>query len=209
MLFRSMLITNNEDLAIRIRSVHDCGRMPEQWFYSHYIYGSNYRLSEWQGAVLTQQLGRLAEQTVVRSRNAAYLDKALLEIDGIRPQVLDPRVTCHGHYCYIFHYDRSAFAGLPTETFIKALNAEGIPTQASYPSVRKLDVFQNGEFRKRLSPEHAREAFPFLQAECPVTDDAAENTVWLVHRTLLGSQADTEEIVAAIRKIQKHAGDLV
>jgi dTDP-4-amino-4,6-dideoxygalactose transaminase len=54
-----MVITNNEDLAVRIRSVHDCGRMPDQWFYSHYIYGSNYRLSEWQGAVLSQQLSRL------------------------------------------------------------------------------------------------------------------------------------------------------
>ena len=204
-----MLITNNEDLAVRLRAVHDCGRMPDQWFYSHYMYGSNYRLSEWQGAVLTQQLSRLAGQTAVRSRNAAYLDKALLGIEGIRPQILDPRVTCHGHYCYIFHYDKAAFAGVPTETFIKALNAEGIPTQASYPAVRKLDVFQNGEFRKRLSPEHARQDFPFLKAECPVTDDAAENTVWLVHRTLLGNQQDTEEIVAAVKKIQQHAHELV
>lgn len=204
-----MVITNNDDLAVRIRSVHDCGRMPGQWFYSHYMYGSNYRLSEWQGAILTQQLSRLDEQSAVRTCNASYLDKALAEIEGIRPQALDPRVTCNGHYCYIFHYDKSAFAGVPTETFIDALNAEGIPTQASYPPVRKLDVFQNGEFRKRLSPEHACESFPFLKADYPATDDAAENTVWLVHRTLLGSQQDTAEIVAAVKKIQSHAGDLV
>ena len=204
-----MVITNNEDLAVRLRSVHDCGRMPGHWFYSHYIYGSNYRLSEWQGAVLTQQLGRLEAQAAVRTPNAIYLDKALPEIEGIRPQILDPRVTRHGHYCYIFHYDKSAFAGVPTETFIRALNAEGIPTQASYPPVRKLDVFQNGEFRKRLAPDHAREAFSFLKSECPVTDDLAENTVWLVHRTLLGSLQDTAEIAAAIRRIQKHADDLL
>jgi len=204
-----MIITNNEDLAVRMRAVHDCGRMPGQWFYSHYLYGSNYRLSEWQGAVLTQQLGRLAQQTAVRSANAAYLNRALAEIEGIRPQALDERVTCHGHYCYIFHYDPAAFAGLPAETFIKALNAEGIPTQASYPPVRKLDVFKNGEFRKRLSPEHASQPFPFLQAACPVSDDAAVNTVWLVHRTLLGSQEDTAEIVAAVKKIQQHAAELL
>jgi dTDP-4-amino-4,6-dideoxygalactose transaminase len=183
--------------------------MPDQWFYSHYIYGSTYRLSEWQGAVLTQQLGRLDEQAAVRTRSAAYLDKCLPEIEGIRPQSLDPRVTRNGHYCYIFHYDRAAFQGLPTEAFIAALNAEGIPTQASYPSVRKLDVFQNGEFRKRLSPDHAREEFSFLHADMPVTDDAAANTVWLVHRTLLGSPEDTAEIATAIKKIQLHAGELV
>lgn len=203
-----MIITNNEDLAVRIRSVHDCGRMPGQWFYSHYIYGSNYRLSEWQGAILTQQLSRLDAQAAIRTRNAAYLDNALPEIDGIKPQAQDSRVTRNGHYCYIFHYDKAKFSNVPTETFIKALNAEGIPTQASYPSVRKLDMFQNGEFKKRLSPEHAKESFDFLKAENPVTDDAAENTVWLVHRTLLGTQKDVEEITAAIKKIQEHSRDL-
>ena len=143
-----MVITNGDDLEVRIRSVHDCGRMPGEWFYSHYMYGSNYRLSEWQGAVLTQQLGRLDEQTARRSLNAAYLDRALAEIEGIRPQALDPRVTCNGHYCYIFHYDAKAFPGLRTEGFIDALNAEGIPTQASYPAVHRLAMFQNGEFLK-------------------------------------------------------------
>jgi dTDP-4-amino-4,6-dideoxygalactose transaminase len=204
-----IVITNNEDLAVRIRSVHDCGRMPGQWFYSHYIYGSNYRLSEWQGAVLIQQLARLDEQAAIRTCRALYLDEALAQIEGIRPQTLDPRVTRNGHYCYIFHYDRSAFAGLPTQEFIRALEAEGIPTQASYPPVRKLDVFKNGEFRKRLSPDHAREEFPFLKADFPITDDAAENTVWMVHRTMLGSEQDAAEIVEAVKKIQRHAKELV
>src|SRR3989337_3529479 len=102
-----LLVTNNEDLAIRIRSIHDCGRMPGQYFYSHYINGSNYRLSEWQGAVLNQQLNRLDDQAALRTPNAAYLNKHLLGIDGIRPQVLDKRVTRHGYYCYIFHHDKS------------------------------------------------------------------------------------------------------
>ena len=204
-----MVITNNEDLAVRIRSVHDCGRMPGKWFYSHYINGSNYRLSEWQGAVLTQQLGRIDEQAAKRTKNAKYLNSELPKIKGIRPQKVDERCTRNGNYCYIFHYDKEAFAGLPTEEFIKALNAEGIPTQASYPSVNKLDVFQNGEFSKRIDADHAMEDFSFLYEDFPVTDDAAENTVWLVHRTLLGDEKDTAEIVQSIKKIQENAKDLL
>jgi dTDP-4-amino-4,6-dideoxygalactose transaminase len=203
-----MIVTNNPDLAVRLRSVHDCGRMPGRWFYSHYTYGSNYRLSEWQGAVLTHQLARLDEQAARRTLNAAYLNRELARIEGIRPQALDPRVTRHGQYCYIFHYDPAAFAGLPAEKFIQAFNAEGVPTQASYPPVRKLDVFQNGEFRKRLAPEHARQSFAFLDADYPICDDAFENTVWLVHRTLLGAEQDAAEIVEAVRKIQRHAAQL-
>lgn len=204
-----VVITNDDELAVRIRSVHDCGRMPGEWFYSHFIYGSNYRLSEWQGAVLSQQLARLDEQARVRSKNAAYLNQALAEIEGITPQKLDPRATRHGQYCYIFAYEAAAFAGLPTEKFIQAFNAEGIPTQASYPPVRKLDVFQNGEFRKRISAEAGQREYPFLQADFPVSDKAARQTVWLVHRALLGSEQDTAEIVEAVRKIQRQAGALV
>ena len=204
-----IILTNDENLSIRLRSVHDCGRMPQSWFYAHYTYGSNYRLSEWQGAVLLQQLKRLDKQIAVRTANAAFLDQELAKIEGIQPQTLDPRVTCNGHYCYIFHYDAQAFNGVSTETFIKALNAEGIPTQASYPSVHQLDMFKNGEYLKRLSPEHAKESFAFLKSDMPVTQDAATNTVWMVHRALLGNEQDTSEIVNAVQKIQNKSKDLL
>lgn len=204
-----IVITNNDDLAIKIRSAHDCGRMPGEWFYSHYVYGSNYRLSEWQGAVLSQQLDRLDEQAARRTPNAALLNKALAEIEGITPQTLDERVTRHGQYCYIFYYDKAAFAGLERAEFIKALNAEGIPSQASYPPIRKLELFQNGEYRKRLCAGQAKENHAFLQAEHPHTDRASDETIWLVHRTLLGSEQDTQAIVDAVQKIQRQAKELV
>src|ERR1035437_10661800 len=46
-----IIISNDDKFEVQARSVHDCGRMPGEWFYSHFIYGSNYRLSEWQGAI--------------------------------------------------------------------------------------------------------------------------------------------------------------
>jgi dTDP-4-amino-4,6-dideoxygalactose transaminase len=57
-----IVVTDDDAFERQARSVHDCGRMPGQWFYSHYIHGSNYRLSEWQGAVLGAQLKRLDAQ---------------------------------------------------------------------------------------------------------------------------------------------------
>jgi dTDP-4-amino-4,6-dideoxygalactose transaminase len=203
-----IIITKNTDLEIRLRSVHDCGRMPGEWFYSHFINGSNYRLSEWQGAVLSEQLKRLDDQAAKRTKNAAYLDRELAKIEGIRPQKRDPRVTRNGNYCYIFHYDPKAFNGLESVKFIEAFNAEGIPTQASYPPLHKLAVFQNGEYRKRLSPDVAKEKHDFLKTIYPVCEDAAENTIWLVHRTLLGTEQDAAEIVEAVKKIQMNAKEL-
>ena len=59
-----MIISNDDKFELQARSVHDCGRMPGEWFYSHFIYGSNYRLSEWQGAVLKRAVepSRRADQ---------------------------------------------------------------------------------------------------------------------------------------------------
>ncbi len=203
-----MILTNSPELERIARSVHDCGRMPGEWFYSHFIYGSNYRLSEWQGAVLSQQLRRLPEQTQVRSRNAAFLDAELAKIEGITPQRHDPRATVNGHYAYIFHYDKRAFAGVSTERFIQALNAEGFPTQASYPPLHDLAVFKNGEYRKRLAPQAAQAQHAFLRQGFPNTLRAAWETVWLPQPVLLGSQEDMALVVQAVRKIQEQAKEL-
>jgi dTDP-4-amino-4,6-dideoxygalactose transaminase len=203
-----MIISNNDKFEVQARSVHDCGRMPGEWFYSHFVYGSNYRLSEWQGAILQVQLGRLDEQTKRRHHNARLLDRLLRAIPGITPQKLDDRCTRNGQYAYIFHVNKKQFAGLSTERFIEALNAEGIPDQASYPPLHQLDMFRNGEYRKRLSGKQSKEKHKFFKGKFPVTQRAAWETVWLPQPVLLGDEEDMHEIATAITKIQKNAKEL-
>jgi dTDP-4-amino-4,6-dideoxygalactose transaminase len=203
-----MIISNNDKFEVQARSVHDCGRMPGEWFYSHFIYGSNYRLSEWQGAILQVQLGRLDQQTKRRHHNARLLDRLLGAIPGITPQKLDDRCTRNGQYAYIFHVNKKEFAGLSTERFTEALNAEGIPHQASYPPLHQLDMFRNGEYRKRLSGKQAKDKHKFLKGKFPVTQRAAWETVWLPQPVLLGDEEDMHEIAAAITKIRKNAKEL-
>ena len=204
-----IIVSNDDEFERKARSVHDCGRMPGEWFYSHFINGSNYRLSEWQGAVLTAQLSRLDEQTQRRHRNARLLDELFSKIPGITPQKIDPRCTRNGHYAYIFHVDTKEFAGITVERLIAAMNAEGIPNQASYPPVHALDVFQNGEYRKRLCGSQAIESHPFLQAQYPNTHRAAFESIWIPQPALLGDDEDLHEIAAAWQKIQKFANELV
>jgi dTDP-4-amino-4,6-dideoxygalactose transaminase len=203
-----IIISSDDKFEVQARSVHDCGRMPGEWFYSHYIYGSNYRLSEWQGAILNVQLSRLDEQTQRRHQNARLLDQLLGEIPGITPQKLDERCTRNGHYAYIFHVNKKKFAGVSTARFIEAMNAEGIPNQASYPPVHELDMFRNGEYRKRLSGKQAKQKHAFLKKKFPATQKAAWETVWIPQTALLGDEEDMREIAAALAKIQKNAKEL-
>lgn len=203
-----MIISDDDKFERTARSVHDCGRMPGEWFYSHFIYGSNYRLSEWQGAVLTAQLGRLDEQTRRRHQNARILDRELSKIPGITPQKLDERCTRNGQYAYIFHLNRKEFAGISTERFVEAMNAEGIPNQASYPPLHELHMFQTGEYRKCLSGAQAKEEHAFLKHSFLNTERAAWETVWIPQPALLGDEQDMHEIVATIQKIRKNAKEL-
>lgn len=203
-----IIISNDDAFERQARSVHDCGRLPGEWFYSHFAYGSNYRLSEWQGAILRVQLKRLDEQTRRRHENSLLLDSLLGEIEGITPQKHDERCTRNGHYAYIFHYDRRAFADVPMATFVQAMKAEGIPNQASYPSIHKLAMFQNGAYRSRLCPEQASADHAFLRQPFPASERAAQEAYWIPQYALLGDAQDMQEIAAAIRKIQQHAGEL-
>jgi dTDP-4-amino-4,6-dideoxygalactose transaminase len=203
-----MIISNSDKFEVQARSVHDCGRMPGEWFYSHFIYGSNYRLSEWQGAILNVQLSRLDEQTKRRHQNSRLLDRLLREIPGITPQKLDERCTRNGQYAYIFHVNKKHFASASTERFIEAMNAEGIPNQASYPPLHKLHMFRNGKYRNRLSGRQAKEKHKFLKSKFPVTHKAAWETVWIPQPALLGDEEDMHEIAAGLAKIQKNAKEI-
>jgi len=203
-----IIISDDDEFERQARSVHDCGRMPGEWFYSHFIYGSNYRLTEWQGAILNVQLSRLEEQTLHRHRNGRLLDKLFAEIPGIAPQKCDPHCTRNGQYAYIFHVDAKQFAGIATENFIAALNAEGVPTQASYPPLHDLDCFRSGEYRKCLSGAQATEKHEFLQQRFPNTQRAAWETVWIPQFALLADEQDMYEIAEAIRKIQRNAPEI-
>src|SRR5436309_8910913 len=203
-----MIISNNDKFEVQARSVHDCGRMPGKWFYSHFIYGSNYRLSEWQGAVLNVQLSRLDEQTKIRHKNSRLLDRLLSEIPGITPQKLDERCTRNGQYAYIFHFNKKQFAGISTDRFIEAMNAEGIPNQASYPPLHALDMFRNGKYRKRLSGKQATGKHAFLKQKFPVTEKAAWATVCIPHPALLADDEDVHVIAEAFRKIQEDVTEL-
>jgi len=185
------LLTNDPELEDLAWQYHNCGRERGRWFYHHRTPGSNLRMTEWQGAVLSAQLARFADQHAIRNANAVVLNEALAEIPGIRPQPRDERMDANGNYCFIFHYDATAFAGLPLRDFEAALDAEGVPMGVSYPSLGDLELFA-GDGRP----------------EVPVAVNAAATTVWLQHRMLLARRESVLDVARAVEKVQAGAAEL-
>ena len=202
-----VLICNDAGLRDRAWSYADCGRQAGEWFYHHPNYGSNLRMTEWQGAVLTAQLERFPEQNARRNTAAVALGAALDEIEGVRPQRRDERMDSQGNYCYVFHYDAEAFAGLPLRRFEAALGSEGIPMGVSYPSLNELAIFRTGNFGPRLRA--SAPAVDYSSVRLPVSEHAADSTVWLQHRLLLADVEEVLDVARAVARIQEHAAEIV
>ena len=70
------IVTDDRSLADRAWSLHNCGRTRDGAWYEHAALGFNYRLSEFQAALLSSQLARLSAQTAQRTASAALLTSA-------------------------------------------------------------------------------------------------------------------------------------
>jgi dTDP-4-amino-4,6-dideoxygalactose transaminase len=200
-----ILITNDEGLAALAWSLHHCGRSRTGAWYEHSRLGGNYRLTEFQSALLLDQLGRLADDVAHRERSAATITAALSKIDGLRPLDRDPRCTAHGYHLYQFRYRAEAFDGLPRERFVEALNAEGIPCSAGYG----LPLDRQGVFADRAfdvaatgwSADNPRTRYG--RTDLPVTQGFCDEAIWIPQFALLGDDTALADIVTAVDKITR------
>jgi dTDP-4-amino-4,6-dideoxygalactose transaminase len=197
-------VSDNDTLYLRCWSLHNVGRLPEGEWYDHPLLGWNYRMTTFQAALLLSQMARLPEQMRRRTENAQYLTRRLDEIEGIRPNRVDERVTGHAYHLYIFRYDAAAFNGLPRGDFIRALNAEGVPCSSGYTPLYRNDAFKQ--------PDVYAAAFSlgrkidYSKVYCPVTERAgAEEAIWLYQTWFLGTREDMDNTADAILKVQQAA----
>jgi dTDP-4-amino-4,6-dideoxygalactose transaminase len=197
------LVTNDEALRDRAWGYSNGGRVPGGHWYHHATYGSNMRITEFQGALLRAQLKRYPEQQRIREERAALLDAELAKIPGVRPQSGDERMDRRGYYVYVFHYDNAEFAGLSHEVFAGALAEEGIPLGSCYPSLNTLELFRERRFEPRLRGSAPQVDYAALRL--PHSEAALEKTVWLPHQVLLAEPDDVRDIARAIARIQTNA----
>jgi dTDP-4-amino-4,6-dideoxygalactose transaminase len=202
-----IVLTNDDDLAARCWSISNCGRVRGGAWYRHELLGDNYRLTEWQAAILLSQLERMEEMARRREENATYLTGLLAHIPGIVPQRPHPKVTRHAYHLYISRYDAQAFKGASRDAFVQALGAEGIPCASGYVPLYSASAIQSGS--QRLYRLVTGKDAPYSPPACPVTERACfEEGVWLGQAMLLGTRSDMDDIAEAITKIHRYAAEL-
>ena len=198
-----IITTRDDALADACRSIHNCGRLSGgaggPW-YEHHVIAGNYRLGEFQGAILNCQLDRLDEQTDRRDANGKYLDRELAKIPGITPQRRDEFATRNAHHLYLFRYDARVF-GFPRDRFLAALNAEGIAVETGY----SIPLYKQPLFAKRNFGPYAGCRGDYRDVALPNVETlCGDEGAWLTHNVLLGSRDDMDDIIAAVRKIYEN-----
>lgn len=94
-------------------------------------YGLNYRMHPLAAALANAQFERLEEYIEGRQANLNHLSARLDRIPGVTPPVVKPYATRHVYYSYKPLYHAEELHGLPINTFLEALQAEGVPIQKS------------------------------------------------------------------------------
>jgi dTDP-4-amino-4,6-dideoxygalactose transaminase len=204
-----IVVTNDDEVYATAWSLHNCGRVPEGRWYEHRVLGWNMRMTEFQGAILLEQMKRLEGQMKTREENGLYLDSLLSRIEGIRPLKRDSRVTTHAYHLYIFRYDSKGFKGVPRAKFLQALSAEGIPCSAGYVPLYKEEVFYVEPGGCPIGCGFYGREMDYSKVSCPVTENACANeSVWFGQNMLLGTKEDMDDIACAIGKIRSNIQEL-
>ena len=207
------ILTNDEALADACFAFHNCYRKrPKATGSTNLAFGrnGNFRMTEFQGALLLSQMEGIRERADLRSDNATYLTKLLSEIPGISPARQYPQCTRNAYHLFMFRYDPAEFSGLPRNRFVNALRAEGVPCSPGYSPLNKekflLDALRSEPYI-RVYGREVIDAWP-SKNECPENDKLCEQSVWFYQNVLLTDHQTMEKIALAINKIKKHAGDL-
>jgi dTDP-4-amino-4,6-dideoxygalactose transaminase len=163
--------------------------------------GWNYRITEWQAAVLLAQLERLPEQVSRRNANIAHLERRVASIEGVSTLLQQEAMTTKSGYGVVLRYDEKAWDGLSRDKFAWALYKEGMRIEAA---------FYEPVYRSKLFPwKDAPVAVDYSATRCPVAERAAYNEmIWLPHDIFLGEASDIDELCDGIEKVRANLGEL-
>lgn len=192
---RLQLIRNHAEVVVAKKGVENIVNMV----------GQNYRMTEIEAAIASEQLKKLERLLTARIACAEYLDKHLAGLPGLKTPVVRPDVR-HGYYLYPMRYDAKV-TGVSRERLAEALKAEGVSLALGY--VRP--IYLEPMYQRRIA--FGKDGFPFTypgyqgkvsyeRGICPVVEQMHfEELMYhgLCHANM--TEADLADIVRAFHKV--------
>jgi L-glutamine:2-deoxy-scyllo-inosose/3-amino-2,3-dideoxy-scyllo-inosose aminotransferase len=209
------------ELFYKLYSLRNCGRpyaaspavfgLNKPVGFETTLQSGNYRITEWQAAILLGGLKRLDAQVKYRDANAIYLNERLAEIPGVLPMRRRKEVTQQSYFNFAFRIDTQDLK-VTNAQFCAALNAElgtGDSFEAPYEPLNRCNLYKpltkprhnlNKVYWKAINPARFR---------LPVCEDAHFRSGVVVHHVMLmNPRSDMDLIAEAVKKVVDHIADV-
>jgi perosamine synthetase len=199
---RLQLIRNHAEVVVKGKGTKNLVNM----------LGFNYRMTEIEAAIASEQLKKLEQLVMSRVEAADYLTERLRVFPGITPPVVRGNVR-HGYYVYAVQYD-GAKRGVSRHQFVAAINAEGIPMVEGYVEPIYLEPL----YQERIA--FGRDGFPFTyhgykgtvsydRGICPVAEKMYYDNLMYTDICHAGvTQRDLDDVVDAFHKVLENLDEL-
>lgn len=210
-----LLVTQDDDLALRSQLIRNHGENAVEAYGVHNLsnmVGSNYRFTELQAAIATEQFKRLGGFLEHRKELGRYLDSRLRGLNGLTIQAIEPGST-HSYYMYPIRYEAAA-VGISRNLFLRAVSAE-LPKPRFWDTTPLAEGYVKPLYLLPLYQKQiamGTKGFPFNQNPdvtysyhkglCPVVESLYEKELLLSPLIREGmTEADIKDFADAIEKV--------
>ncbi|EHI9277788.1 DegT/DnrJ/EryC1/StrS aminotransferase family protein [Vibrio vulnificus] len=191
-----MVTTNDQALWSAMWSYKDHGKSyyavynrqhPPGFRWLHESFGTNWRMTELQGALGRIQLQRMAEWTAKRQHNGKLIDQAVADLPLVRCVEVADYIEHAEYKHYLFVNPEQLKPGWSRDRIVEEINAAGVPAyQGSCSEIYLEKAFDNTPWR----PEE----------RLPNAVQLGETSLmFLVHPTL--TAAEMEKTTAVVRDV--------
>ena len=217
-----LIVTNDDDLARRSSFIRNHGENATEAYQVKDIsnlVGSNYRFTELQAAIATEQFKKLSKILNYRQEIAKVLDARIRDIPGLEIQEIEQGST-HAYYMYPIKYF-AEFFGVSRNIFLKAVAAE-LPIPTSWETTPLAEgyikpLYLNHIYQKKIAI--GKKGFPFNynpgityeypEGLCPVTEKLYAKQLLITPLVREGMSVKNINIFAdAIEKVIENLNDI-
>jgi len=186
--------TNNEELYKKIVLAHTHGITHDEelmeeaphegiWYYEQISLGYNYRLTDFQAAMLSSQLKKLEDFKAKRKRIVAKYNDAFKDLSGIIVQKeIEKSDTCR--HLYIIRLDLDKLTCTRRE-FFDAMSAENVQCQIHYVPVYWFPYYKHLGYKEGL---------------CPNAEEVYKGILSIPLYPSL-SDSDVDDVIEAVKKL--------
>ncbi len=191
------VLTNNDEIAKKVRMLRSHGmernhnlfidecdeELEGIWYYEQQMLGFNYRMTDFQAALLCSQMNRLDEFVARRKEIVARYNEAFKDLDGLIVQKEIPESDTSRHL-YVIRLDLKKLT-CTRKQFFNAMSAENVQCQVHYVPVYWMPVYHKMGYNK---------------GECPVAEEVYSGIMSIPLYPKL-TDSDVEDAIAAVKKL--------